>query len=206
MTRQLKSTRDIRFYPLEKVADGYRIPFSVKNMGLFSLPKLRLQYFNPLHGRIYTQQYALERFVVLSQWLVYLLELVLFAGVALLLRYVYKRLNNLIFVIRGYLQAVYKIQLADSASACKAGLMTIALAESWPVNLTLQKWQGYWNQKYPHLDSVSKYIQRLEEGLYSNKPDSGIETIRTGFLQTVYQRLPLLKLLVRIKFAKKALT
>lgn len=197
ITRQLKSNQAIRFYPADK-RDEYRIPFSIKKSGWYALPAIKIQYFNPRQGKIVTQYYRGDRFIVLAQWMVYVIYSVLVLIAAWLLNFLYQQLRKLMYVFSCYLHAVELVGSANSASQCKSALMVVANAESWPANLTLLHWQQLWLQKFQKLATVTEHITLLEQTLYSNNKRD-IRKISNGLLAVFYQRLPLLRILTRLK-------
>lgn len=178
LTPQLRSSETITLHPLEhrtqqtatttgihSVAD-YRIPFTLRRQGLQHLPALRMQYFDPDTGKIHGNEMIWPRLMVISPWLAAFIGLM---TASLLLRSVWYLLNLLRrqwHCLQSYRQAVLQLATATTPQAIKQVLMTIAVAERWPANLTVQQWHNRWLTRHARINFNVTIVNELMLSLY----------------------------------------
>lgn len=182
LTPQMRSSDAITVHPLAQhtqqtatalgintVAD-YRVPFSLRSQGLQQLPELRVQYFDPDTGKIHTDEITWPRFMVINPWLAAVIGLVV---TLLLLRsadYLLKILRRQWFCLQGYRQAMLQLASATTPQAIKQVLISIAMAEHWPANLTLQQWQRHWQTRHARINFNDTVVNELSQSLYRADP------------------------------------
>jgi hypothetical protein len=151
--QQLRSDRRLQYYAaqqqLQTRIDGngiqqqlrYDIPVVARHLGIYQLPELRLQYFDPASGTLKTAHVHGASVLILNPWvkgMVLLLMLVFAIG---LLRYVLRWLARQWRRYQTYQQALQQLPQSDSLPAIRQVMQTMAQAEGWPTNLTYRQWQ-----------------------------------------------------------------
>jgi hypothetical protein len=182
LTPQLRSSDAITLHPLEHVAQqtattagihsvaDYRLPFTLHSQGLPSLPALRVQYFDPATGKIHGDDICWPRLMVVNRWLAACIGLVL--GL-LLLRggwYLVNIVHRQWCCLQGYRQAVTQLASATTPQSIKQVLMSIARAERWPANLTLQQWHTQWLTRRARIHFNDAVLNALSQSLYHAHP------------------------------------
>ncbi len=217
LTPQLRSSDTITVHPLTRltqqtatisgmksVAD-YRVPFSLRSQGLQQLPVLRVQYFDPDTGKIHSDEMMWPRLMVISPWLV------AFIGVMtalLLLRsagYLLNLLHRQWYCLQGYRHAVSQLATAITPQAIKQVLMSIAVAERWPANLTVQQWHNRWQIRHTRINFNITIVNELTLSLYrANSLD--LYRARQTILNLCRSRWPYLSHLFSLSIQPKMLS
>lgn len=150
---QLHSDRQLRFYAaqrqLQTVIDhaGIQhrltddIPVVAKHIGMYRLPPLRVQYFDPASGTLKTSTVPGPSVIVLNGWIKGALLLLLAALLLWLLRVTLRYLARAWRRYQTYQLALRQLQQTDSLFALKLAMQTMAQAEGWSRNLTYRQWQ-----------------------------------------------------------------
>jgi hypothetical protein len=200
--RQLKSSSDITIYPARDLAGNgavhqgreqevaYQVPFAPQSLGRVSLPRVRLQYFDPETGMIETRIQPLGRFIVLDQWTVYAGALVLLLVAIRLGGVAYRYGKRQLRLYTAYRKALWAFRHASTPEEIRSGLMEIARGESWSGNLTLAAWLKQWSMRYPKHSSLSASIECLQACLYGRVESNLLET-KTALIDACRRRLPL---------------
>lgn len=147
----------------------YHIPFMANEIGIVRLPPVRLQYFDPDQSRLMTITYPSMWFLSVYRWLVF--PLIAIGGwiiywlVGRIIRHIKRHWNR----YRGYQLAKHQWQRVDSPQALRHVLQQIAIAEGWPINLSLSAWQQHWNQRYPQRHAPVFGFRLLKSALYSKQ-------------------------------------
>lgn len=166
-SQQLQSNRQMEFYAAQSQtntlidAQGlhqkltYRVPLVAKHLGMYQLPRLRLQYFDPLSGMLKTQTVPGPPSIVLNPWLErggLLLVLVLVLWLARkLLHYLQTYWRR----FRTYQLALRQLGQADSLATIKQVMQTMARAEGWNPNLSYLQWQACMQSKTALADQLA---------------------------------------------------
>lgn len=203
--RQFRSNQDLTFYAPRELDSGeggdiflggpgtYQVPFAAKTMGLIELPPLRLQYFDPVTGKIATGTYSPGKVLSITPWVQYAGLVIAVLALYWLAKILFHWLRQRYRSWQSYRSALIRLRRAESPQAIKAALMDMAIAEGWPGNLTLATWQQRWTTQYPQLSSISGNILRLQARLYGQNEDN-LDEIRCNLIDVCYWRIPLLKL------------
>ena len=159
----------------------HTVPFQPLRTGPLRLPELRGQYFDPVAGRGEVAEYQPpQKWSIALYW-----KLLLGAGLLLavvLLTRAGRRYWLCWRMRRGYMrEAIEYIGAATTDRQLRQALHLIARAENWPANLSIKKWNEYWNRQYsPPATSV---MESLSIACYAR-----------GGTDTVENRVALLKL------------
>lgn len=157
--RQIKSTADLVVLPAEihremqAVSDGnnslvsYAVPVKPQNNTLFTLPELRVQYFDPDSGKITTHQPVARTVLSLSMpiWIVILI-LTIYAS--------WKTGKATISMFRQHMTkrkaiscALMEIDKSENVDELRRALRAYAAARGWSANIALANWPGHWHVK-----------------------------------------------------------
>jgi len=179
--RQIKSNDEIRYSPITSERSNltdpggmhsqviHTIPLKALANGKLELPALRVQYFDPDEGRLKALDIETNNIFALSY--IWRIAILLVLGGLL-----YKTIKLLKTVIhRKWLkrkrikQALAQICQANTAYAIRTALNHIALAESWPDNLSISAWYFRWNEKYKVQEDLDNLLASLSIACYSNR-------------------------------------
>jgi len=151
---QLRSDRTLRFYTaqqqLHTVVDSsgihhamqITIPLVATHIGIYRLPALRLQSFDPASGTLKTSLLAGPLILVLNRWLKALALLVSAALISWLLRKLWRYLRQQWRRYQLYRRALLQLRQAQSLDAIRQSMRTMAQAEGWSGNMTFLQWQA----------------------------------------------------------------
>jgi hypothetical protein len=165
----------------------HTVPFQPLITGQLQLPALRVQYFDPVAGRVAVAEYRPPlKWSIARYW-----QLLLGAGLLLAGIFIIKKAwcyGLRLRLRRQYMrEAIQGINTATTDRQLRQALHLIARAESWPANLSLGKWKEYWNRRY--LPSATPIIEKLSIACYAR---SGTDTIqnRDKLLKLINSRKP----------------
>jgi len=179
--RQIKSNEEIRYSPITSERSNltdpggmqsqviHTIPLKALANGKLELPALRVQYFDPDDGRLKTL--AIEKNSIVALSYIWRITILLVLGGLL-----YKIIKLLKIVLhRKWLrrkrinEALQQIGKANTAYAIRTTLNHIALAESWPDNLSISAWYLRWNAKYKAQEDLDSLLASISIACYSNR-------------------------------------
>jgi len=205
LSDQLVSTDSTAIYPAE-IGTGnkfnssgaisqlhYRIPFVPTGIGLVRLPTIRIQYFDPTTGTIMTRQHALGTVLSIPRWIQVLLVTASLATLAYLLLLAARETRAYWRRLSAYRSAAQRIRAAVSAQDIKAALADIAGAETWPANLTVDRWLRRWSRQFDRGEPLVECLHQLQANLYG-KANTSLDAIQATLLRACYQRQPLLRI------------
>jgi hypothetical protein len=205
VNHQLVSTGTSSIYPAELQSDirfvegkavtrlDYHVPFVANGIGISHLPSLRIQVFDPDKGKLVTQEVMLGSTISVPRWLQVTLAILCLLAVAYLVVLAGGITHAYWLRFMNYRNASSKIKAATTADDLRQALALISTAESWPNNVTLEKWLGLWTQQCFHSSRLTRCLVQLQAVIYGRAVMS-MDTIRQDLLQACYQRMPLLKL------------
>ena len=180
----LHSQHDLQLYPattkLTQTSDPgglksraiIQIPFKASGTGIYQFADIRLQYFEPLSGKIRTLHYQWPKLFFISPWLLTLIGLFILLLLAyiswILFRYAkqYHRRQQILQ------QARKDLVNANTPGEIKSALMLMSLAEDGIGNTTLQCWH-----KNKNVD-----IELLSQALY-RRTGYDIQALKQTYLK-----------------------
>jgi hypothetical protein len=205
LLRQFSSGEKLSFYP-SQVTDGkgiglnervYQIPMEPRRMGLLSMPSIRVQYFDPLSGKIKTVDYSLGWYLVVNWWVVYLSIAVASLSLLLVIVRIYRFLKYKYRKLKLYRSAEQGILHAETVEEMKLGLKLVSGLEGWPENITLASWLSRWQARYGDCKPVSEGISKLQQKCYAHV-DIPVDEIKHLLVSICYHQMPILKFSRRV--------
>ena len=146
---------------------NYDIPVVAKHFGLYQLPTLRLQYFDPASGTLNTAQIRGPTIVILNAGMKGLL-LILMAWLGVwLLRRLSQWLARQWQRYQTYQQLLQHLPRSNSLAAIRQIMQTMAQAEGWPSNLTYRQWQLRMQTVAPMAQHLA--VQHLNAASYAQQ-------------------------------------
>ncbi len=151
---QLRSDHTLRFYAAQRQrhtvldAGGIHhqlnddIPLVATHIGVYRLPLLRLQYFDPDSGTLKTLRVPGPTVLILNGWLKGIIFLLTAALLFWLSRALLQYLLRIWHRYQTYQLALQQLRYSDSLAAIKQAMQTMAQAEGWSPNLTFLQWQA----------------------------------------------------------------
>ena len=166
---------------------SYRFPFVTANTGLVTFSEIRLQYFDPMSGRLHSQTFNPGSRLSLPWWLAALLFMLL----AVLVLYIIRKI--IIFCVNRwrYLKTcrtvLYTIDKSRDCNDYKTALQLLSRVEGWQDNPSLQQIKWYWAQHSPKAGENLAVFDLLMRCLYRGEKVE-VETIRQQLLSLIYSR------------------
>lgn len=163
-----------------------KIPFKPLQSGRVVLPKLRMQFFDPLRGRLVSRQIdspsrlSISLFIWITTCLALTLLLVWFSLRTIRWLQQQRRRRNL-------RQRAYScIENAHDAFQLRDGLRLLADAERWNPNVTVNEWRAKWAARYRLDAGLSEGLMQLSRACYGPRSDNteALDAIRHCLLET----------------------
>ncbi len=177
--QQIRSTKRIRFLPAEVTRKTlktenqllqhvhYSIPFVLNKSGSFSLPELRVQYFDTSEQRMHTSTFVTGMVFSLHRYLKWLI----LAGLAALVLWVVWRLAPWVKESARRLHYLHNARLqlkrAITPVEIREAMSLMATSFGWPKNMPLSQWYGYWEKNFKRDENLSVLVNSLGRSLYT---------------------------------------
>lgn len=133
----------------------YDIPLLAKHIGLYRLPALRLQYFDPDSGTLRTALIKGPVIVIINNGLKLILLILVLWLLWRPLRSIWRWLLRYRHRYRTYGLALQQLMRADSLAAIKSVMQTMAQAEGLSSNLTFVQWRTRMQGKVPFAQGLA---------------------------------------------------
>ena len=160
----------------------YHIPFKAKGNGFLRFPELRIQYFDPVSGKIISRRYTPAGMLVLSM----VSRVLIGAGFFLLLGWlaltVYRQCVMIWTRSRLRKAAFAQLRSARSANELRSALHMLARAENWSENMTLRDWARQWQKSFRINADFTALFDQLARACYGNQPEFEITAFREKLL------------------------
>ncbi len=196
ITQQISSNLNIDFLPAEITRQTekhhdtviqqvqYSIPFTLKKNGYFSMPAIRLQYFDSLQRRLISRQYIEDKMLSLNRYIQWLIMI----GVLLLAAYLLKIISVPCFHVYQQLRILYQgrkqLRKAETAQQVHQAMKLFGKSLGWPENIGLKQWSQKWNACMGADNSLDEDIRLLGRKLYSLHQDEGELFIQQNILRS----------------------
>jgi hypothetical protein len=197
VVRQIKSGKDIDIFPIKTQRShqvsrnglrgqvAYQVPFKAAANGRLDLPSLRVQYFDPVSGKITTAVHHPRFVLVLGMVARLVITALILLSLFRLGQYSYRR--YCLFSQRRRLRqrAVTAIKEASTPVELRMALNLLSEAEGWPVNMTLGNFSRLWSANFKVRNDFNELISRLSRGCYRKESDIDLEGVRAALLTRV---------------------
>jgi hypothetical protein len=197
--RQISSDDNIHFLPVQSrrveniTARGshgevmHTVPFQSLSTGQLKLPGLRIQYFDPVQGRVSVTEYSPPQIRSMAGYWQLLIGTALLIAIGLLMKVAWKYWLHVRRQHHYLKEAIHRINEAPDSAQLRQALHLVARAEGWPDNLSLTKWTEHWNSHYS--PSAMPVTEMLSSACYA-KPVPDITQIRDDLLTLLNNRKP----------------
>ena len=186
--REVKSNSQIKFFPaittrtfentphhLTSIVK-YSIPFKPLKSGFLTFPLIKLQFYDPVIGKINTYTHDMNRIYVLSFfWKQTYFFLLLFIFMYLL-KLIYKKWQIYNFSKSKREDALKELQGIEVKNLKKA-LELLIEAEYWEKNITVTQWGKEWKNKYRTNHSFDNLVKSLSSCFYSSSEEYNIKEL-----------------------------
>lgn len=191
-----QSERQELISPHESQAEVlHTIPFQSLVTGPVKFPALRIQYFDPVQGRIAVAEFNPPRVWSIADYWLLLIGTVLLFFCTVITRFMWKNWLRIHEQRRGMAEAMHRIEEATTVMQLRHALHLIARAEHWPDNLSINKWNKCWDQNYS--PSITPSMIKLSSACYTGR-ESDINTLKEELLKLISNRKPNRRLLFLI--------
>ncbi len=150
LSRQLESTDAIEILPLQKsdktiktVTDlthqrHYIIPLKVRSNGFVNLPKIEIQYFEPISGKLAKTHLSPPFVIALNRWLLGFIFLLFVALLSVFLFMLVTKIKHVFNKQKKQKQAIRQLSQATNYQQIRAALNQYALVKGWGENVALK--------------------------------------------------------------------
>jgi hypothetical protein len=187
--RQIKSNDNILFFPAtskrsmhpdSKGVHGrvnHTIPFKPLSNGLTNLPGLKIQYFDPLSGRLESVIHQTRSPISTGNAIRILAIFILLVALFYLWKKLYQYIQCRVKYRNWRMNAIKLIKEAETKEDVLAGLRLFGKAEGWSANLTLTEWIEHWQMKYKTEPQLKECIQSLSDYCYGLAKENALQAI-----------------------------
>lgn len=195
--RQIVSNDKINFRPamskrIENITSTgsngeviHTIPFRPISTGSMNLPTIRVQYFDPVTGRVAVINHASEQVWSLAIYWQALIGIVFLLTIISLVKHLWRYWSRLHRKNKHMNDAILSIGEASDCKNLRSALHLISKAEGWPRNLSMKKWCEQWDSCYS--PSITPTIKELSDIYYTNSSNDIIK-IKNDFLNLIANR------------------
>jgi hypothetical protein len=167
---------------------NHSIPFKALESGFLKLPEIKLQYFDPISGKIKTVISPTKDVFVLS----FLWRIVLIVFILLILIYAlnisYKKWQRFEFSKMKRAHAIQTLAEDNNIKGVRESIRLLAEAEYWSKNITLSQWGVYWKNKYKVDKGFEILISTLSTYFYSSKESGNSNKLSSELLALIKNR------------------
>jgi len=148
------------------------IPFKASSTGIYRLDDIRLQYFEPVSGRIQTLSYHWPKMFFINPWLLAFIVIFLLLAIGYYFIILFRFLKQ-VYIKRTALKiARHDLLNAKTPEEIKSAIILISQAENGISNTTLQRWK-----KNKQID-----IEPLSQALY-RKSSYDLAELKQAYLK-----------------------
>ena len=199
--RQIKNNDDLQFLPINSQRSinantktltsnvAHSIPFKSSASGWLSLPKIRLQYFEPESGTIKTIFHQAPNILVLSPFWLTIASIIILLFLTWLFKETHKKWKRYQFTQSKYQQALTLLKEQDSNKAIREALKLIAQAEYWVENLTITQWSTLWKQKYKTDSDFEMSCHALSDVCYQSQTTHNVNNINKKLINWIINKV-----------------
>lgn len=200
VTRQIMSTDSLQILPIQsfqkapKTERGitnklhYKIPLKATKSGKLALPKVEIQYFEPLSGKLQMASLSPPFVLSLNKWLLWLIALlILFVAVVLFILLVYflKQALRKSALRKNILN---QLSQATNYQQVRDALNQLALTHGWGKNMSLSKFLLMWELKFGKSHGLTEAISALQAQKFSLNEISEIKSISQDLIKIIIRK------------------
>ncbi len=178
--RQIKSNQNIKFFPENSVRKrlvtennviasiSHNIPLKILKTGTIKLPKIEIQYFDPVSGKIVNQ--ILQQSTVIGLniiWIIIIYILIIIISIYVF-RILYGKWKRILYSRQQRNLALQLLKNTTDKREIRKALKLIANAEYWPENISLTHWAEYWSNKYRINSDFKQLMQNISQAYYAD--------------------------------------
>ncbi len=195
---QIHSSKESVFYPVTPstqqtvsvsgvtTAIHYRIPYKLLQQGIYTLPTIKLNYFDPDSGKLVDVVYTPQQTLVTTR----LILIIAFILLGIFSAYVVFRIFTVIrcyySYVKNYLRSLTELLTAQSCHEIKCALIKIRPhpSQNKKHNITLQYWQHIWQMVGKE---TPNFITELTQAVYRGQT-TDLVLIRNDILSYVARK------------------
>ena len=150
----------------------YVIPLKAVINGIFSLPKIEVQYFEPISGKLEKVSLIQPLRLSLHKWLFWLMVLVLFSLLAWILWEGSTMAKTWLSVFIKRKQAITLFSKAENYQQIRSAVNQLSLLEGWEANLSLTTFIEKWERKFGRSIALKEKINNFQMQYFSAGSDN----------------------------------
>jgi hypothetical protein len=151
--------------------------------GLTKLPGLKIQYFDPVTGKLESVVHQTKSPISIGNATRILAIFISLIVLLYLCRRLYQYIHSHVKYRNRRLNALEMIKQAETKEDVLAGLRSLGKAEGWPANLTLSKWLECWKMKYLAEPQLKECIQSLSNYCYGLAQENSLQAIISSLVK-----------------------
>ncbi|GMR15862.1 MAG: hypothetical protein BMS9Abin31_0156 [Gammaproteobacteria bacterium] len=182
--RQIKSNDEFKFYPVNSVRKqlvtennvtasvAHNIPLKILKSGIIKLPKIEVQYFDPVSGKLVNIILQQSNVIGLNLiWIIISYLLIILVSIYII-RLLYGKWKRILYSRQQRNLAMQLLKSTADKKDIRSALKLIANAEYWPENMSLTHWADYWSNKYKTNSSFKQLIKNISQTYYADNNEN----------------------------------
>jgi len=169
-------------------AVNHSIPFKALESGFLKLPKIKLQYFDPISGKIKTVTSPTKDIFVLSFLWHIVLSIFILSILIYALKISYKKWQQFEFSKMKRAHAIQTLAEGNNIKGIRESIRLLAESECWSKNVTLSQWGVCWKNKYKVDNNFETLMSTLSTYFYSSKESGNSNKLISELLALIKNR------------------
>ena len=198
--RQIKSNNHIKFLPADSRRSNitstnnltsiahHSIPFKVLNSSFLKLPDIKLQYFDPVSGKIEDVFYISDYILVLSIFWRSVFGAFMILILVYITKLISKKWQRFKFSKYKREQALKLLKEENNIIRLRESIRLFSESEFWPKNLTISDWGKFWSGKYQTNNDFEEFIKKLTLCFYNTRNDHYSKKLNSEFISLIENR------------------
>jgi len=189
ISRQITNNKSLQFLPTKKDREirlldkgitnqfSYHIPLKANKSGMLDFPAIKVQYFEPVSGKLQTTKLSPPLVLSLNKWLLGIIIVLLFLGILILFFVLFKIFKQLYVKSIQRKKALKQLTEANSYLQIREAINQISLSHDWDDNLSLSMFLAHWERKFGKSSPLEKTIEQLQAQQFSAFGSQSIKEI-----------------------------
>lgn len=197
ITRQIINNESLQFLPTKNKRSivfsdngitnqlSYSIPLKTTKNGIVDFPNIKVQYFEPISGKLHTEKLSPPFVLSLNKWLQVVIIVLVLLGSVILFTILFKVVKQIIFISAQKRRALKLLAQAKNYAQIKAALNQFSNAKEWQNNATINSFLIHWEGEYGTSPELSNALKKLQKCEFSNNNKSDFTAISQSLLKAI---------------------
>lgn len=189
ITRQLISTPSLQFLPTQNTHElirldqginsqlKYKIPLKMTRSGKLNFPSIKVQFFEPISGKLQTAQLTPPFVLSINKWVLGLLILLILASFSIFLIFLFRVLRKRLIRFAQRKRALKQLAQAVNYQQIRDALNQFSIAHGWQENGSLTSFLANWKNTFGNNPTLSNVFDKLQAHEFSKNNDDELKNI-----------------------------